>query len=93
MAKVFWNAKEVLLIGYLEKAKSKWGVLRISIGHTKGINRGKRPGMEVLFQYENAPDHSSRVTEQKLTNLRFDLIPHSAYPPDLGPLTSICPWN
>jgi len=48
----------------------------------------KHPGMAkkkmVLFHHDNAPAHSSRLAQQKLTELRFKLLPHPACSPDLA---------
>ena len=48
----------------------------------------ERPGMakkKVLFQYDNAPVHLSRVVLHKLTEVRFELLPYPVYSPDLAP--------
>ena len=39
---------------------------------------------KVLFHHDNAPVHSNLVTQQKWTKLRFKLLPHPAYSPDLA---------
>ena len=40
---------------------------------------------KVLFLHDNAPAHSSVVAQQKLAELRFEILPHPAYSPDLAP--------
>lgn len=36
--------------------------------------------------HHNAPVHSSRIAQQKLTKICLELLPHPAYSPDLAPL-------
>ena len=38
-----------------------------------------------LFQQDNAPVHKSMKTMVKLNDLRFELLPHPPYSPDLAP--------
>ena len=48
----------------------------------------KRPYMakkKPLFQQDNAPVHKSIKTMVKLNDLRFELLPHPPYSPDLAP--------
>lgn len=89
MASVFWNAKGILLIDYLEKGKTITGEYYASLlEKLKAAIAEKRPGMakkKVLFHHDNAPSHSSRVSQQKLTELRFQMLPHPPYSPDLAP--------
>lgn len=89
MASVFWDAKGILLIDYLEKGRTITGEYYASLlDRLKAAITEKRPGMakkKVLFHHDNAPVHSSRVAQQKLAELRFQLLPHPAYSPDLAP--------
>lgn len=39
---------------------------------------------KVLFHHDNAPSLSSRASQQKLTELRFQMLPHPPYSPDLA---------
>ena len=38
-----------------------------------------------LFQQDNAPVHKSMKTMVKLIDLRFEMLPHALYSPDLAP--------
>ena len=38
-----------------------------------------------LFQQDNAPVHKSMKTMVKLNDLRFELLPHPPYSPDMAP--------
>ena len=40
---------------------------------------------KVLFQHDNAPAHSVAIATAKLVELRYELLPHSPYSPDLTP--------
>lgn len=40
---------------------------------------------EILLQQDNAPAHTSRVTQQAIRELDFDVLPHPPYSPDLAP--------
>jgi histone-lysine N-methyltransferase SETMAR len=35
--------------------------------------------------YDNAPAHTSRIVTAKLEELRFEVVPHAPYSPDLAP--------
>ena len=95
MASVFWDAKGNLFIDYLLKEKTITGKYCTSlVERLKTAIAEKRPGMAmktVLFHQDNVPLHSSRVTEQKLAELRFELLSHQAYSLHLAP--SICSGN
>jgi hypothetical protein len=38
-----------------------------------------------LLHYDNAPAHTSRIVTAKLEELRFEVVPHALYSPDLAP--------
>ncbi|EFN78775.1 Histone-lysine N-methyltransferase SETMAR, partial [Harpegnathos saltator] len=40
---------------------------------------------KILFHQDNAPAHSARDTTDKLKKLRYELVPHPPYSPDLAP--------
>ena len=40
---------------------------------------------KVLFHHDNAPAHSSRDVAAKFQELRYELLPHPPYSPDLAP--------
>lgn len=89
MASVFWDAKGILLIDYLEKGRSITGQYYATLlDQLKAAIKRKRPGMakkKVLFHMDNAPAHSSATVQQKLTELKFEIVPHPPYSPDLAP--------
>ena len=63
----------------------------------KTLNRvlnDKRPELinrkVVIFQQDNCRPHTSLVTREKLRELAWDLLMHTQYSPDLGPLDYYC---
>lgn len=89
MATVFWDAKGIILIDYLEKGKTITGVYYASLlSKLNDEIKIKRPHLKrkkVLFHHDNAPAHSSTVVHEKLDELRYELLPHPPYSPDLAP--------
>ncbi|GBP28527.1 Histone-lysine N-methyltransferase SETMAR [Eumeta japonica] len=89
MATVFWDARGVIHIDYLEKGKT------ITVEYySKLLDRfdvdlkQKRPHLakkKVLFHQDNARVHTCLVTMAKIHELRYELLPHPAYSPDLAP--------
>lgn len=88
MALVFWDVKGILLIDYLKKEKTITTEYYVSLlEKLKAAIAEKRPEMdkEVLFHHDNAPLHSNSMIRQKLTELQFQMLPHSRNSPDLAP--------
>ncbi|XP_015432649.1 PREDICTED: histone-lysine N-methyltransferase SETMAR-like [Dufourea novaeangliae] len=89
MASVFWDAKGILLIDYLQKGKTVTGqYYGMLLDKLKAAIRENRPGMakkKVLFHHDNAPAHSSAIAQEKLSKLKFEILPHPPYSPDLVP--------
>ena len=75
MALFFWDAKEILLIDYLEQGKTITREYYASLlDRMKTAITEKRPRMA-----------KKRCCLQKLTNLRFELLPHLVYSLDPAP--------
>lgn len=89
MASVFWDAKGILLIDYLPKGQTiSGGYYTILLERVVICIREKRPGLtkkKILYHHDNAPAHSSGVARQKLADLRFEIVNHPPYSPDLAP--------
>jgi [histone H3]-lysine36 N-dimethyltransferase SETMAR len=89
MATVFWDSKGILLIDYLQKGSTITGVYYASLlDQLDDAIRSKRPGLQrksVLFLQDNAPAHKAAVVMAKLHELRYQLVDHPPYSPDLAP--------
>jgi histone-lysine N-methyltransferase SETMAR len=89
MALVFWDAKGILFIDYLQKGKTINGEYYANLlNRLKTAIAEKRPGMnrkKVLFHQDNAPVHSCTVAAKKIEELGFELVPQPPYSPDLAP--------
>ena len=88
MATVFWDAKDVIILDFLPKRSSITGVyyanlldqLRTAIceKHRGKLSKG------VLLQQDNARVHTCKVAMDAVEQNGYELIPHSAYSPDLA---------
>lgn len=89
MATVFWDSHGVILIDYLQKGKTITGAYYASLlDKLKAEIADKRPHLQkkkILFHQDNAPSHTSTVAMAKIHELRFELLDHPPYSPDLAP--------
>lgn len=89
MATVFWDSHGVILIDYLQKGKTITGAYYASLlDELKAQIAEKRPYLQkkkILFHQDNAPSHTSAVAMAKIHELRFELLDHPPYSPDLAP--------
>lgn len=89
MASVFWDAKGIIFIDYLEKGRSITGEYYASLLQRLSDEiKKKRPHLarkKVLFHHDNAPVHSCVVAMAKIHELKFEMLPHPPYSPDLAP--------
>jgi len=89
MASVFWDARGIIFIDYLPKGKTINGVYYANLLQrlTNEIKK-KRPHLakkKVLFHHDNAPVHTCVIAVAKIHELKFQLLPHAPYSPDLAP--------
>jgi len=89
MASVFWDAKEILLIDYLQTGRTITGEYYCSLlDQLDEKIRKKRPGLakkKVIFHQDNAPAHKSLFAMAKFKELKYELLEHPPYSPDLAP--------
>src|SRR5436190_22178427 len=89
MASVFWDARGIIFIDYLQKGKTINGeyyanlLQRLSDEIKK--KRAHLAKKKVLFHQDNAPVHTSVIAVAKINELNFELLPHAPYSPDLAP--------
>ena len=89
MAWVFWGAHGVLFIDYIEKGKTiiieRYVGQLMRLKNEIGEKRLQMKKKIVLFPQDNAPCHKSLAAMAKLNELKFELLPHPPYSPDLAP--------
>jgi len=94
MATVFWDSRGVILIDYLQKGKTITGAYYASLlDKLKTEIAEKRPHLQkkkILLHQDNAPSHTSAVAMAKIHELRFELLDHPSYSPDLAPSDFFC---
>ena len=89
LASVFWDAKGILLVDYLQTGKiinSEYYCNLLDQLHEKICE--KRPGLQkkkIIFHQDNAPAHTAQKTITKITELKYELLQHPPYSPDLAP--------
>jgi Transposase. len=88
-ANVFWDAKEILLIDYLKKGRTVTGKYYSNfLDQLNGKICEKRPSFKkkkIIFQQDNTTAHKSVLPMGKLLDLRYNLLGHPIYSPDLAP--------
>ena len=89
MASVFRDMHGILLIDFIPNGQTINSDYYIALLHRlEDAIKKKRPHMvkkKPLFQQDNAPVYKSMNTMEKLNDLRFELLPHPPYSPDLAP--------
>jgi histone-lysine N-methyltransferase SETMAR len=89
MASVFWDAKDISFIDYLEKDNTITGEFYSNLLTRLDENiREKKPGLlkkKVIFHRDNAPAHRSVLAMGKLRDLHYELLEYPPCCPDLAP--------
>ena len=89
LASVFWDAKGILLVDYLQTGKTINSEYYCNLlDQLDAKIREKRPGLQkkkIHFHQDNAPAHTAQKTITKITELKYELLQHSPYSPDLAP--------
>ena len=90
MTSVFWDAKGIVFINYLQKGKTINGEYYAKLlRELRQAIKSKRPGKltkGVLLHQDNAPAHKSLVAMSAVHDCGFELIDHPPYSPDLAPI-------
>ncbi|XP_023228429.1 dipeptidyl peptidase 9-like [Centruroides sculpturatus] len=88
MASDFWDSKGILLIDYLSKGQTINGEYYVHLlDQLDEKIREKRHGLQkkkILFHQDNAPAHKGALAMVKLRDLKYKLLEHSPYSPDLA---------
>ena len=78
-----------MLVNFLEGRKTVTGFYYVEVLRKLRTKSAKnRPGklhQGILFHHDNAPAHSARVTKEFLRDIRWELLPHPPFSPDLAP--------
>ncbi|KFM79731.1 Mariner Mos1 transposase, partial [Stegodyphus mimosarum] len=88
LASVFWDAKGILFIDYLQTGKTINSDYYCNLLNQLDEKiRERRPGLQkkIIFRQDNAPAHTAQKTIAKITELKYELLQHPAYSPDLAP--------
>uniref|UniRef100_A0A3Q0S4N0 Uncharacterized protein n=1 Tax=Amphilophus citrinellus TaxID=61819 RepID=A0A3Q0S4N0_AMPCI len=76
MVSIFWDAKCIMFIDYLQKGHT------VSGEYYANLLRQLR---KVLFHQDNAPAHKSVLAMDAVCDCGFELVDHPPYSPDLAP--------
>lgn len=89
LASVFWDAKGILFIDYLQTGKTINSDYYCNLLNQLDEKiRERRPGLQkkkIIFHQDNAPARTAQKTIAKITELKYELLQHPAYSPDLAP--------
>jgi histone-lysine N-methyltransferase SETMAR len=86
MASVFWDSQGVLFIDFLieQRIINAAYYFQVLIDRVKPAFLSKRQGLSVKL-HDNARPHTAVVTTGILQEIRWEVLPHPAYNPDLVP--------
>lgn len=89
LASVFWDAKGILFVDYLQTGKTINADYYCNLLDQLDVKiREKRPGLQkkkIIFHQDNAPSHTAQKTIAKISELKYELLQHPPYSPDLAP--------
>ncbi|GFW88831.1 histone-lysine N-methyltransferase SETMAR [Trichonephila clavipes] len=88
MTIVFWDSHGVISISYLQKGKTITKAYYASLlDKLKKERAEKRPHLQkkkILFHQDSEPSHTLVVIMTKILEIRFELLNHPLYSPDLA---------
>ena len=87
MATVFWDARGIIYTDYLKKRQTITGAYHASLLHRLSEEIKKKcPHLKkILFHEDNARVHTCVDAMAKIMELKFELLQHPPYSPDLAP--------
>ena len=90
MATIFWDCKGVLYMDFLTEHRTinTEYYLALLKGPVKTLIRNKRKGAQtsLSFLQDNAHPHLATRTMDTIQKLKWNILPHPPYSPDLAPL-------
>jgi transposase len=89
MATIFWDSKGVLYVEFLTECRTinaeYYSALLEGRVKTAISNNRKRVQTSVLFLQDNARPHMAARTMDTIQKLKWNILPHPPYSPDLAP--------
>ena len=89
MATVFWDAQGVIMLDFLAKKSTITVVYYANLlDQLRTVIRDKHQGKLpkwILLQQDNGRVHTCKIAMDDVERNGYELIPHSAYSPDLAP--------
>ena len=89
MATVFWDAHGVIMLDFLAKKSTITGAYYANLlDQLRTAIREKHRGKlfkGILLQQDNARVHTCKIAMDTVERNGYELIPHTAYSPDLAP--------
>jgi len=88
---IWWDQEGVVYFELLKPGETITGDrYRLQLMRLSRALRDKRPEYEqrhdkVIFQHDNARPHVAKVVKNYLETLRWDVLPHPPYSPDIAP--------
>ena len=97
MVSVFWDARSIIFIDYLQKGETINGEYYANFSQRlsdeikkKGPHLAKK---KVLSHQDNAPVHTFVITMAKINKLKFKLLLHAPYSPIVKDLPTMKRWS
>ena len=87
MATLFWDSKRVIQLDFIQERRTiNTKYSKILLGEVKGKIRSKRKteGKLISFLQDNARPHTARKIMENIRKLKWDLLPHVSYSPDVA---------
>lgn len=89
MATVFWDAKGILLVEFMERGTTITSAVYCeTLKRLRRAIQNKRRGLltsGVVFVHDNARPHTAQRTTELLEKFKWDVFVHPPYSPDLAP--------
>lgn len=89
MATVFWDIKGPILVDFLTDRKTVNAEYYSQLlSKVRDAVRSKRRGLlskGIILLHDNARPHVARLTQGTIEQLRWEVLPHPPYSPDLSP--------
>ncbi|GFR80004.1 transposase [Elysia marginata] len=83
---IFWYSEGIVHMEFLKQGNTVNSQLYISTLRKLSVRLKRlRPTKHAILHHNNARPHTSRQTEEALHKMKFVVLPHPSYSPDLAP--------